>query len=376
MHLKLCMTSFIFQTLLHSILALVLYQDTGSYSPSLLTKWWIWGCVATVAAVILVLGSTYILRQGAYELFLISHIVMAVICVVGCWYHVYIGYENTFGYETWLYATIGVWFFDRLVRLARVLKGGFRHSIVTEISPTIVRLDIPSIRWAAPGHCVYVYFPTLNPLKPWENHPFSMVQTAALARQKHNVSQSATDFRDSKDDTVQTRSAAVAHGSPYTTAGVTLFVRKTEGMTKSIKPHHGLLTLVEGPYPTNHIKSVLQSDRLLLVGGGIGITGLLPFVTRYPNVKLLYSIKAADQPFLDVLGPLLDVGQEKEIVVGRRLNLDALLQDEAETGWSKIAVLVCGPTGMCNDIRTIVSRLSREKANACTFELEVDALAW
>jgi hypothetical protein len=91
---------FLLQTLLYSILALVLYQNTGSYAKPLTTLRWIWGCVATVAAVILVLTTVLVLRQRAYELFLIMHIVMAVICLVGCWYHVYIGYENTFGYGT------------------------------------------------------------------------------------------------------------------------------------------------------------------------------------------------------------------------------------------------------------------------------------
>jgi hypothetical protein len=75
---------FLLQTLLHSTLALVLCQNTGSYAKSLTTLWWIWGCVATVAAVILVLTSMLVLRQRACELFLITHIVMAVICVVGC----------------------------------------------------------------------------------------------------------------------------------------------------------------------------------------------------------------------------------------------------------------------------------------------------
>ncbi|OAA59061.1 ferric reductase-like transmembrane component [Niveomyces insectorum RCEF 264] len=140
---------FLVQTLLHSLLALVLYQHTGAYAASLVTGWWIWGCVATVAAVLLVLGSVLVFRQRAYELFLATHVVLAVLCVVGCWYHVYIGYENTFGYETWLYATIAVWFADRLARVARVLKTGLRRAVVTEVGPTLVRVDIPGVRWAA-----------------------------------------------------------------------------------------------------------------------------------------------------------------------------------------------------------------------------------
>lgn len=147
---------FLFHTLLHSILALVGYSQKGSYAASLTTLWWIWGCVATVAAVIIVLTSVLFLRRRAYELFLVTHVIMSVICVVGCWYHLWYCYENTFGYETWIYATAAVWFFDRLARLARILKAGLRRAELTDIGSSIVRVDIPGIRWVTPGRCVYV----------------------------------------------------------------------------------------------------------------------------------------------------------------------------------------------------------------------------
>lgn len=54
-----------------------------------------------------------------------------------------------------------------------------------------------------------------------------------------------------------------------------MFVRKGAGMTGSLEAETGLLTFLEGPYLTIPSKTVLQSDRLLLIGGGIGITGLL-----------------------------------------------------------------------------------------------------
>jgi hypothetical protein len=31
-----------------------------------------------------------------------------------------------------------------------------------------------------------------------------------------------------------------------------------------------------------------------MIGGGIGITGLLPFLWCHPKVKLFHSVKAAD----------------------------------------------------------------------------------
>ncbi|KAF2265213.1 ferric-chelate reductase [Lojkania enalia] len=366
---------FLIQTLLHSILALVLYQNTGSYGESLKKQWWIWGCVATVAAVIIVLASVLILRQRAYELFLITHIVMAVICVVGCWYHIYIGYENTFGYETWLYATIAVWFFDRVARVARILKTGLRRSKVTEVGSNILRVDIEGIRWRMPGHHVYVYFPTLSPFRPWENHPFSMIPTTMLTGHRYS-DQAGLELDDIEKNAVTVGSNSVTNGKIYTNSGLTLFIRNHTGMTGSLKSHNGLLTLLEGPYPNNPTKAVLQSDRLLLIGGGIGITGLLPFLRCHANFKLFYSVKGGDLCLVETLSAVLNEVQEKDISVGRRLDIHALLREEAGVGWSKIAVVVCGPATMCDDVRAAVALVGKEEAGSCSFELEVDAFSW
>ncbi|KAI1740165.1 ferric-chelate reductase [Xylaria scruposa] len=367
---------FLFQTLLHSIFALVLYKNTGSYATSSLTAWWIWGIVATVAAVAIVLSSMLILRLKAYELFLITHIVLAVICVVGCWYHVYIMYENTFGYETWLYITVAFWFFDRAARVGRILKTGVRHAEVTDITPSIVRIDIPGIRWAAPGHSVYVYFPTLSPFRPWENHPFSIIPTPMLTRNQYEDQVKSAIGDVEKNPVMAVGSKARPDGIAYTNSGLTLFVRKTAGMTRLLETQKELFTLLEGPYPTSPTREVLQSDRLLLIGGGIGITGLLPFLRCHLNVKLFQGVKGTDQCLMDSLSALLDEVHEKEISIDQRMNIDALLRNEANLGWSKIGVVVCGPAGMCDDVRMAVARLGKEKAGKCVFELEIEAFSW
>ncbi|KAI1749487.1 ferric-chelate reductase [Xylaria castorea] len=348
---------FLFQTLLHSIFALVLYKNTGSYATSSST-----GCVL-------------ILRQQAYELFLITHIVSAVICVVGCWYHVYMGYENTFGYEIWLYITVAVWFFDRAARVGRILKTGVRRAKVTDIGPNIVRIGIQGIRWAAPGRCVYVYFPTLSPFRPWENHPFSIIPTPMLTRDQYGnqIKSETSDIE--KNHAMAVGSGTVADGMAYTNSGLTLFVRKTAGMTRLLKTQKGLFTLLEGPYSTSPTREVLRSDRLLLIEGGIGITGLLPFLRCLSNVKLFHGIKAADKRLMNSFSAFLDEVREKEIMINQRMDIDALLRTEANLGWSKIAVVVCGPAGMCDDVRAAVARLGKEKVGNCVFELEVEAFS-
>ena len=365
---------FLFQTLLHSIIAVVLYKNAGIYESSFELLWWKWGIVATVAAVVVVVTSFLIIRQRAYELFLITHIVMAIICLVGCWYHVWFGYENTFGYESWLYATIAVWFFDRLVRIARILKVGIRRAKVTSIGPTIARIDVPGIRWTEPGCYVFVYFPTLNPLRPWENHPFSVIQTTLLTRNTNSKHAGSDSSEIEKHQNVTLGSEH--QEMTYIDSGLTLFVRKTKGITKYLQAHDGLLTLLEGPYRSNPAKAVLQSDRLLLIGGGIGITGLLSFTWRHPNVKLFHSVKTDDRCLVDCLSSVLNVVREKEICIGKRLDIVNLLRDECDAGFSKIGVVVCGPPAMCDDVRAIVAQLGKERSGKCSLELEVHAFSW
>jgi len=56
-----------------------------------------------------------------------------------------------FGYETWLHTAFAVWFFDRLARVARILKTGIQRAKVTDIGSTIARVDILGICWTASG---------------------------------------------------------------------------------------------------------------------------------------------------------------------------------------------------------------------------------
>ena len=368
------------QVFLHSILALALYIDTGSYPAEEKLPYWIWGAVATVAVSIMLVASGLYVRRWSYEIFLITHIVLAVFVIVGCWYHVDLRFERQWGYEMWLYAACAVWFFDRLVRVLRILKTGVRRAKVADVGDDFVRIDIEGIRWgAAPGQHVYAFFPTLNPLRPWENHPFSALPTAMLRSSNHITSARNSDLSaGTEHNDVEKHSGTIIQtktmSDGFTTAGLTLFIRKSMGMTKSLKAHCRLLTLLDGPYPNNPTKSVLRCDRLLLIGGGIGITALLPWVNSHSNAKLCWSVKEAAECLVQAMDGVLSGVCEKDVRVGRRLDVRALLSEEVHSGWAKIGVVACGPGGLCDDVRAAVAAAGKkEKA---IFELEVDAYSW
>lgn len=366
---------FALQVLLHSLLALPLY-----YPAEAKQQYWIWGAVATVAVMILVVASGLYVRAFAYEFFLITHILLSVFVLAGCWYHIKLWIGLTWGYETWLYAACAVWFFDRLARVGRILKTGLRRAKVTDLGGGYVRLDVAGIRWGSePGKHVYAYFPMLNPLRPWENHPFSILPTTLLQSSRHSLnsevvgSTAGSDHTDvEKHDEFRERVKTMPESCP--TVGLTLFIKKSTGMTKYLQAHDGLLTLLEGPYPNVSTKELLRCDRLLLIGGGIGITGLLPWVANHWNVKLCWSVKETGQCLVEALDTVLSGIAEKDVRIGSRLNVNELLAEELDPGWGKVGVVVSGPGGLCDDVRAAVAAAGK-KGNT-VFELEVEAYSW
>jgi hypothetical protein len=157
-------------------------------------------------------------------------------------------------------------------------------------------------------------------------------------------------------------------------AGVTLYVRKSAGLTSLLNSHRSLLTLLDGPYPSNHTAALLKTDRLLLVAGGIGVTGVLPFIARHGNIKLAWALRAAAKGLADDLEPALAGLAEKDVRIGSRISVAALLDEEEETGWGSIGVVACGPGSLCDEVRALVA--AKAKAGKVVWEFEIDAFSW
>ncbi|KAL8339391.1 hypothetical protein RB601_005789 [Gaeumannomyces tritici] len=317
------------QVVLHSALELALYADMAMLDTQR-EAFWVWGCVATVAACLMLVLSVLAVRRLSYEVFLGLHVVLAVAVLVGSWYHVELRFQRQYGYEMWLYAACAVWASERLLRLLRVAKNGVRTAEVTPVTADVMRVDIPGITWAGPGMHVYVYFPTLH-FRPWENHPFSVVPTSLLGEQDGKLSAD--------------------------TSGITLYVRRSSGMSRRLRAG-ALTTLLDGPY-RNHA-TLLECDRLVLIAGGIGITGVLAL--SHPNAKLYWALRE------DAVGLARDLqgalaGMDKEV---GRLDVAAILDREA--GWKRVGVVVCGPAGLCDDVRALVAERG--------WGLQVEAYSW
>ncbi|KAH6625273.1 ferric reductase like transmembrane component-domain-containing protein [Boeremia exigua] len=376
---------FTLQIILHSILELILYKRKGSVDAEQKEPYWIWGIVATIASVIMIVISSLWFRRKSYEIFLIIHIILAVFVLAGSWYHVELLFSRRWGYEFWIYAACAVWFFDRGARVARILKNGMRRAEVTQVTHDIVRIDIKGVRWdATPGRHTYAYFPSVNPLRPWENHPFSIVPTALLRLRHYSLAASSSSSSSEheaavdieKSGTATAINARLPHSlAPTDTSGISLYVRKSTGITKALAAHKSLLTLLDGPYPNNSTAAVLRTDRLVLIAGGIGISAVLPFIAQHHNVSIHWSLKAADQGLANDLATFMDGIKEKHVHVGERFDVGAVLGREKGEGWNRIGVVVCGPGGMCDEVRSSVSQRARESSRT-RWELDVEAFSW
>lgn len=375
---------FTLQVILHSILELIMYKRTDSLDAEQKEPYWIWGIVATLACVIMVVVSNAWFRRASYEIFLFLHIILAIFVLVGSWYHVELLFSRRWGYEYWLYAAFGVWLFDRGIRVARVLKNGMRRAEVTQITEDIVRIDVVGVRWdPRPGRHTYAYFPSLKPLRPWENHPFSIVPTALLQSRNHSLAttsslsssehEAVVDIEKSDIGTaIRTRTQHVVQTN---TSGISLYVLKSAGLTKTLTAHASLLTLLDGPYSNNSTAAVLRTDRLVLIAGGIGITGVLPFIVHHPNVSLHWSLKAGRQGLVDDLATALEGLREKHVSLGERLDVGTLLEQQEHEAWNRIGVVVCGPGGLCDEVRSVVSKRARVSGKT-KWELDVEAFSW
>jgi hypothetical protein len=385
---------FTVQVLLHSLISLAKYKQTGMYSMESVKPYWIWGIVATLCVVVLCFGSGLYIRNKHYEIFLLSHIALSVILVVGCWYHAYDLYGLLGGYVYWVYAVSAVWAFDRVVRALRIGIVGTKMSTIREMDSDLgyVRIDVPDVRWSlGPGMHAYLYFPTVSRWAPWESHPFSVMPTAMLTPRTRDDSittdhlsrlgektNGSADSAGSDQDVEKTSAVVQTHGqmqSARSTSGLTFFVKKGEGFTKKLHAQTDLLTLVEGPYPNNSSGQVLLCDRLLLIAGGIGITAVVSFIANHQNVKLSWSVRENAHCLVSEIDGLLSTLVDKDVRIGSRLDVVSLLAQEVRAGWQKVGVVISGPPSFCDDAKAAVIEQARI-SKTTQFELEVEAYSW
>lgn len=209
------------------------------------TDWMRWGTVSLAAMLICCFHSLYALRHWNYEVFLMTHILMAVFFVVGGWIHC-----ESQGYGEYYYAATAIWVLDRVVRIARLVLFRTRDAHVELTSDGTLRVTCARPAWwhAKPGQHAFIHF--LRPTMFWQSHPFTIVEEALPAD-----------------------AAIGAHT-------MTMYLRVKGGLTHGLCKHLMkcpgnkaiVKVAVEGPYGEN--VPLHKFDSAVFITGGHGIPGL------------------------------------------------------------------------------------------------------
>jgi hypothetical protein len=360
------------QAILHSILWVRIKLHAGSHASESKLVYWIWGIVATLAFTLMSTCSFIPIRKRMYEIFLVSHIALAILAVVGCYLHIVKRFQHQWGYEIWMFVCMGVWGFDRIMRFLRVARNGVRTATITVIDDDYVRVDVVGVH--GNGHA-YLYFPTLT-WRVWENHPFSVASTVLPIAKKQDDSKLASlDVEKTGTETTVRRASDSHDGSSIDShhnvqVGMTFLIKVNTGITVLLKNRTSIPVLVEAPYAGP--ADLSEYSNMVVIAGGVGITAVLPLVRAHAGRSKLYW-GARTQTLIDEMSSSLS-GVDKELFVGKRMDISQVLDNElkGETGHS--VVVVSGPHSMCDDVRYEVGRLARSEK--ISVKLVEESFSW
>lgn len=129
------------------------------------------GIAAFVSGVVIMIQGLLSLRRKNYELFLILHIGLALVFVLGAWYHVFDLYCQWF-----YYVSFAIWAFDRAVRIGRLTSFGVQTSKIEvfegpDDNTLKVSCSIPENWPVIPGGHAFVHFLWMDTF--WQSHPFT-----------------------------------------------------------------------------------------------------------------------------------------------------------------------------------------------------------
>jgi predicted ferric reductase len=336
----------ILQAILHSIIFLRDWIITNQLLHDQVLPYWWWGCIATIAASLLLPLSVPVIRQRQYELFLISHILLSILVLLGSWYHIYFKDMHQSGYEVWLYIAFAIWIYDRVVRVLRIVRYGVRTASITVIDQEYVRVDVEGM--VATGH-VYLYF---LQMRFWENHPFS-VASSTVQQDQLPSREGDSPVADVKSNNMRTTQTVARSLDQMGKPGIVFFLRTLDGATKALQAKSQVKVLIEGSY--GKYEDLSEYPTLVCIAGGVGVTACLPYLRTHPGKAYLYW-GSRSQSLVHSMKPLTQ-NFNTEITIGQRLDLMSILDGQV----GDFAVVVSGPASMMDETREIVSTLSRRK---------------
>jgi hypothetical protein len=253
-------------------------------------------------------------RAGYYECFLLLHIALVILTLVGCWYHLVPHFGFDYGYQVWLYICFAFWAADRLARLARIAYynplGGSRAIFEMDAElDSVMRVTVfPRVtRGFGPAQHTFLYLSGLQG-KFWESHPFSVagwsVPGEALPPAADSAPATPQNVSDSSEKVGKVQTARVVSSAnteegpaPDGPASIRFLIRVRSGITSTLTrrlmalpsgPRRLELSVyTEGPYAGHRatLYPLYAADTILCIAGGIGITHILGVIQEYEAAR-------------------------------------------------------------------------------------------
>ncbi|KAL4734571.1 ferric reductase like transmembrane component-domain-containing protein [Aspergillus similis] len=307
------------QAVVHTVLYLVLFFENSNPWRKLSKPYLLWGTLAMALMILILPAAVTWFRHRAYETFLFIHIVFSIALLVGCFYHTIIFETHEYWFYLWL--PVGIWVFDRGLRIIRLITGNvhvrFHHGSGTRIQVTtstatydkaadLITLTVVPGSAAntrpCPGRYYFLYQPFR--LTGWESHPFTLgrweyqvkVGRSVLGSARPttrvikgdetvDVSQIPLLSDSSNSDGAMTGSSSANEPSDLEmNLELTFWIRPYDGWTRQLKdrclrsPDFSTKStiLLEGPY--GHEFPLWRYDSVLLLAGGTGIASAIPYI--------------------------------------------------------------------------------------------------
>ncbi|KAI1422444.1 ferric reductase like transmembrane component [Xylaria sp. FL1777] len=422
------------QAIVHSVIYTLAYWEPGYdgaayYAAQAAMPFYWWGIIATIAYALATSFAILPLRTKAYDTFLLLHIGLAILALVGCWYHLIPHFGFDYGYQVWLYIAFAFWSADRMarfVRLAYYNHFGSSEAIVEAVPGCdIFHITVLPRKWVfRPGQHTFLYIPWIGAGKFWENHPFSVAKWTHPDDNINSDRSSIESLQRTLDPqklatSVEARQASSPSPRNHKRASIQFLVRGHTGMTATLREHMSLysygsrmsLTVyTEGPYAGHRstLRPFQIADTVLCIVGGIGITYALGFIQEFVSAnshrdiesrsksnvigrakRLILAWSAKEMALLEyVRQNFLDDCEEVEYlffctgegspatkeagITAGRMDITSVIRNSVEPG-HQTTVLACGPGGMADEARQQVINCVRD---GFKIDLVEEAFCW
>ena len=306
----------VLEAVVHSIVYTadyISYKGANTLSTEAAKAYWWWGVIATVAMSLMVGLSSFSVRSRAYEVFLISHIILAILSLLGCWYHIIQRFQKQWGYEVWLYIAFAFWSYDRLLRVLGTIYHALSKKPVAHIeavngtNAVLMTVLLQKPLRAGPGKHIYVHFPSLG--KFWESHPFTICDWRdGCSRPDRTLADAESRSSDLgkihagegigriDDKNVMKHESSRPMPTSQSADGyyIRCLFRTHSGVTRTLRTKLGFQqTLkvpisIDGPYGGLDLShcTLHTAHTVLCIAGGIGITHAAAFTRQFARERL------------------------------------------------------------------------------------------